>query len=92
MKPDTREEPKQITVSLEYIRSHNMSAQKLMGAFELLRDIEEQRLKVIRDTVDGLPDAVLVNIRKSQQDVWMYTGIIEELSRLYFTPQMNGGA
>lgn len=92
MKPATEAKQEQITVSLDYIRSHNMSARKLMGAFELLRDIEEQRLKVIRDTVDGLPDAVLTNIRKSQQDVWMYAGIIEELSHLYFTPPLNGGA
>lgn len=92
MKPAIEAKPEQITVSLDYIRSHNMSAQKLMGAFELLRDIEEQRLKVIQDTVEGLPDAVLSNIRKSQQDVWMYTGLIEELSRLYFAPPLNGGA
>ncbi len=91
MKPVTEDMSELIVVNLKYIREHNDRVCKLMGAFELLRDIEEERLKVIQDTVAKLPDAVLVNIRKSQQDVWMYAGIIEDLNNLQFAPPMEGG-
>lgn len=79
-----------VAISLLRIREHNIKVNKLIGSFELLRTIEEKQLSAVDEgTLGELPDHILKNIRKSQHDVWMYTGIIEDLAELQLTVEMS---
>lgn len=79
-----------VEISLAHIREHNLKVNKLIGSFELLRTIEEKQLSITDEgTLGELPDHILKNIRKSQQDIWMYTGIIEDLSALQLIVEMS---
>lgn len=81
-------------VTQEEIREHNRKVGDLIHSFALLRDIEERRLLSAHEiTADLMTEAMQANIRKAQQDVWMYGGIMQKLEELYLTPALkNGGA
>lgn len=78
----------------EAIREHNLKVGNLIDSFALLRNIEAHRLLSVHEiTADLMTEAMQVNIRKAQQDVWMYGGIMQKLEELYLTPALkNGGA
>jgi hypothetical protein len=77
-------------VNAEYIRVHNQGVTQLIASFELLRDIEERKLESVDIHTGDIPLEVLGNIKKSQQEVWMYAGVIEKLNHLFFTPPLDG--